>query len=584
LPVLRIRCCVDIPRAGRRHQFAGDEAVDDRRPASHRKARVLTTLIEHDLAERLRHYATLKDRDPLAYWHHSSEETRAASVFAGQRLEVAFRKPNKSGGTLWGAAYTLSCLQGRPTLDGVTLPTFDRKRLSASVFSLDYRQQTQSVQPAYLACLGDWPYRVTERSGETIRTMRVKPLGGGDNPDKWPPLYFVSQKNPESGIGFRTDLVHFDEPPVHRILQEMRKASYPGNWWTLIITYTPLVRSQWYPLEKDFEGCEGAPHNDRVLVWLNDLRKCKHLSPRDIRELENKYRGDPLATARLTGLPVDASGCSPWGGLYSVLNDMEAEWGREPDQRIPWQIKRERAGDGGMQKVLETVELEVWHPPIAGCRCYVPIDPSLGIEADGYDPGALHVCPWDTGDLWARYNGYIGAYGLGSLGAGVGRQYGTAVVDPETTGGYGGPCLTALSEEGYGNVPQQQIEVMPGKWEARLGFQTTNQSRPAMFSKIQEWLSSYRAGIKYARCPSVDVLRSLKDIILDKNGKPIKAPGLHIEDVILWGQKLRKLNPGAKHESPTQRALPPTRTIIHLGGQPSALPPRGSPSRMRRHS
>jgi hypothetical protein len=530
-----------------------------------------------ELAARIRHCATLRDRDPLAYWHHSSEETRQASVYAGQRLEVALRKPNKSGGTYWGAAYTLSCLQGRPTLDGVALPRFVRKGLCASVFSLDYRQQCQSVQPAYLSALGEWPHRITERSGEIIRTMRVKPLGGGDDDKKWPPLYFVSQKNPESGIGFRTDIVHFDEPPVERILQEMRKAPHPGHWWTRIITYTPLIRSQWYPLERDFTGCEGAPHLGRVLVWLNDLHKCSHLTAQDIRELEESYRGDPLASARLTGLPKDASGDSAWGDLYPVLDEMESEWGADPEV-VPWEITREMPGPEGMSKVVARVDLEVWRNH-RGERWYEDLDPSLGINADGFDPCGLHGSEWTTGDLGYRYNGYCGAYGLGRLAAGVGRQYGMALVDPETTGGYGGPCLTALSDAHYGNVSQQPVETRPGEWEPQLGFQTTTATRPAMISAVQEWLRAYRAGHKYARCPSRAVIDALRDFILDAHGKPIAAPGRHDEDVILWAQKLRKLAPGrrvAVVSAPVMSKLPtgPTLTFGPINGDVRPPPAR----------
>jgi hypothetical protein len=251
---------------------------------------------------------------------------------------------------------------------------------------------------------------------------------------------------------------------------------------------------------------------------------------------------------------------------------------------MPWSITRETDTQQGRVKVVEEVTVEVWRKP-DGRRWYENLDPSLGIDSVGYDPCGLHGSEWASGDLGYRYNGYVGAYGLGWLAAGLGRQYGNALADPETTGGYGGPCLTALSDAGYGTVTQQQIETMPGKWEPRLGFQTTAETRPAMISAIQEWIKAYRAGHKYARCPSRDVLQSLKDLILDAKGKPVAAPGLHDEDVILWGQKLRKLKPGGvAHQETVRRALPPTRTIIHLGGQTPALPPRGGPSRMRRHS
>jgi hypothetical protein len=519
----------------------------------------------------------MKERDPLSYWHHSSAETRRCSELAGQGYEVALRKPNVSGGTEWGAAYVLSCIQGRQLLDGVPIPRLDTRRPDGVVCSLDYKQQVLSVQSAYTRLLGDWPHKVTERSGEIIRTMRVMQVGGGDDARGWPALHFLSQENPRAGVGVRGDVFHFDEPPKESVLREMRKAPHPGRNSVFIITYTPLVRSQWEAIERDYQGCMDVPYKGRVMVWLNDLRKCSHLSPADIQRLEDAYRGDPLAHARLTGEPIDVSGQSPWGALYSVLDEMAAEWGEEP-RLVPWQITRETDGEQGRAKAVEQVTLEVWRQH-EGKRAYVDIDPSLGIDAPNYDPGGLHLSGWDSGDLWLRYNGYVGAYGLGSLAAGIGRQYGMALADPETTGGYGGPCLTALGDAGYGNVAKQQRETRPGTWETQLGFQTTTETRPAMIEAIREWMKAYRAGHKYARCPSRAVLQSLKDLILDNKGKPVAAPGLHDEDVILWGQKLRKLRPGRYHVPlPLSPAVRPATFILNLG---PTVPRRPAPVRMK---
>jgi len=235
----------------------------------------------------------------------------------------------------------------------------------------------------------------------------------------------------------------------------MRKAAYPGRRWARIHTVTPLLRSQWYPLQQDFAGCAGNPYRGRVEIHLDDVRWCLanpdnprgHLSEKAVRELLDAYRGDPLAEARLTARYLDTAGLSPWHKLTDVLDDMLAEC-REPE-RMQWQITREVAGPQGMAKLVELVEVEVFISPRPGRRGYIPVDASYGIEAEGYDPGGLHVVDSESGDLWARYVGYIGGYGLGVLAAGLARHYGNAVVDPETQGGYGGPVLTALADCGY---------------------------------------------------------------------------------------------------------------------------------------
>lgn len=478
----------------------------------------------------------MRDRDPLAFWHHASEESRIATRFLGE-AEVFCRWPNWAGKTTWGAASVISLLQGRKSLDGEPLPVVNDP--AAAVLTLDYEQQKFSVQPAYLAALGDWPHTATWKGDGILSTLRVKPIGGGDDPKGWPLATFVSQENRKAGTGARVPIVHGDEPPVESVWREFRKSKRAGGKSVRLITATPLVRSQWWWLREDFKGCYGKPWRHRVEVHMSDVRHSRIVTPERYEELLDEYRGDPLIKARLTAEYVDTSGCSPWGELYAVLDALE-EACREP-HREQWAITRELAGDAGMEKVKHRVSVEVWEKPAKGERYYIPIDPSLGIDDERHDPGALHVRHVGTGSLVARYNGYCGAYGLGVLGAALGRAYNDALVDPETTGGWGGPVLTALSDCGYGNVARQRKQVEPGKWETKLGFQTTDATRPGMFSATQEWLRAWADGDKSCKCPSRGVIQSLRDLILDERNRPVAGPGLHDEDAILWGHGCRLL-------------------------------------------
>lgn len=504
--------------------------------------------IAPELAARLRRSATLTEADPLAYWHHSSPQTRTATEWAIRETEVYLRKPNKCGGTEWGAALILALLQGRETLDGIALPRLDSKVPTAIVASLDYKQQVLSVQAAYERLIGQWPHHDVPLSRGVLSAIHVRPLRAStDDWHGWPAIHFVSQENPRAGVGYRGDLFHFDEPAKPAILRELRKAAHPGRRWARIHTVTPLLRSQWWPLQQDFAGCTGTPYRGRVEVHLDDVRWCLsspdnprgHLNEKAIQDLLDAYRGDPLAVARLTAAYQDTSGLSPWARLSDVLDAMLAEC-REPE-RMEWQITREVASAGGMAKVVERVEVEVWSPPRPGRRGYIPVDASYGVEAEGYDPGGLHVVDSETGDLWARYVGYIGAYGLGVLAAGLAAHYGKAIVDPETQGGYGGPVLTALADCGYRNVAHAERQQSGGRLVHDLGFRTTTGTRPEMFAAIRQWLEDWRAGHRYARCPSREVIQCLKDLVLDARGKPVAAPGFHDEDAILRGQSLRRV-------------------------------------------
>ena len=506
-----------------------------------------------------------------------SQESRDATRHLSD-AEVYCRWPNWSGKTTMAAAAVVAMLQGRKALDGVPLPRF--KKAAAAVLSLDYNQQKFSVQPAYLAALGDWPHKLTYKGDGILSTLRVMPIGGAEE-SRWPMATFLSQENPNTGTGARMPIVHADEPPNERIWQELRKSKVHGERYPVrIITATPLIRRQWWWLKRDYEGCQGVIHGRRIEVHMADVRNSRLVDAARYQELLDEYRGDPLILARLTAAYIDVSGASPWGDLFDVLDEM-LEHAKEPEPRTV-EVTRELDGEGGRCKVVEKVEVEVWVNPKAGEAYYLDIDPSLGINDERHDPGGLHVSNRRTGDLCLRYSGYIGAYGLGVLAAGLARQYNGALVDPETTGGYGGPCLTALDEMQYRNIAQGKAITTPdGKIIPRLGFATSIETRPTMFSSIQEWLKAWKAGLRYAKCPSRAILQCLKDLVLDESGKPLAAPGLHDEDAILWGQKLRTCKPSAGRLPLTQARKPlvvPTLTF-NLGAKPNERRPVGTWSR-----
>lgn len=517
--------------------------------------------------------ATARERDPIAYWHHASEESREATRLLSV-AEVYCRWPNWTGKTDWAAHAVVAMCQGRTELDGEPLPRV--KKPGAAVLSLDYEQQQFSVQPAYLRAVGNWPHHVTRKGDDILSTLRVRPIGGSLDYHTWPVIRFISQENRKAGTGARVPIVHADEPPNERIWREFRKSKTRGGESIRIITATPLVRSQWWWLKVDFEGCAGVPNHRRVEIHMPDCRRSSIVTTERYSELLDEYRGDPLIEARLTAAYVDVENASPWADLLDVLDEM-MDLCREPVIET-WKITRELDGEHGRSKVIETVEVEVWQHPIPGRACYVPIDGSEGINDGRHDPGALHVRDRQSGDLLARYNGYIGSYGLGVLAAGLARQYGGALVDPETQGGYGGPILTALSDCGYGNINKQRKPEQFGKREVSLGFKTTDLTRPEMFSAITEWLKAWRAGHRYAKCPSRVLLQSLKDLILDDRGRPVAAPGLHDEDAILWGQGCRVLcRPGQAQVDPTPEHHAPHTIHEMLTRKSAPTPPRTMP-------
>lgn len=435
--------------------------------------------------------------------------------------------------TNWGAAVVVALCQRRKELDGVKLPKMP-ERVIAAVLSLDHQQQALSVQPAYLAMLGDWPHVVgyKSRSQDIVGTIRVKQVDNkSDDPKTWSTIHFVSQENPNATVGARLHIAHADEPPKEHIWNEVRARGFAGQPFVRLITATPLVRRQWTALQnwfpKDFTG---TPHRGRLELKLS-VYDNKFLTSEDIARLEQDYEGDPLKDARLNGEYIDTTGSCPFDErpIQELLKDC----------RTPKLVKFEVVRDADGEK--ESADLEVWEEPDPKESYYVPIDASAGIDSKLHDPSGLQVWARGRVRLVARYNGYLPPYELGTLAANVGVRYNRALLDPETTGGWGASVIKAIQQAGYGNIARQQRDLRPGEWELPLGFVTTMQSRPTMIAAIQDFLASVRDKKPVAEVWSADVLRCWLDTILDPTGKPIAAPGLHDEDLILAGQALKRL-------------------------------------------
>ena len=65
---------------------------------------------------------------------------------------------------------------------------------------------------------------------------------------------------------------------------------------------------------------------------------------------------------------------------------------------------------------------------------------------------------------------------------------------------------------------------------------------------------------RYAHCPSHEVIECLIDCELDERGKVVAGPGVaHGEDMILWGQKLRRAVSRSNREIP--EIIQPARTL-----------------------
>lgn len=497
------------------------------------------------LVSRVRAHRQLPRRSPLDYWHFAVPRVRKAfGLFMGPEPihELHLRGPNKGTKTQTCAAYVTACLQKRKHLDGVPLPQWDGK-VSAAQLMLDFQQQVLSVQEAYERVIGDWPHHV-HRSGIHLSGISVMPVGGDPNDQKnWSFVHFLSQKNPDTGVGVRADIVAFDEPPKMPVLRELRKAPHAGRRGLRIIGETPTKRSQWAELAHDYGDTPRATLRrvDRLRAevrWNMDEVAEWCMSAQEKRDLKGAYRGDPLfgedGGARWHGDYTVTEGACPFDVVTLVRMMGEC---RDPEE-VTWRIPVEDSE--GKPRLVSTATLHVWEKPRAGKSYYIPIDTASGVADKAHDPLAFHVVEHGSGDIVALFEDRISPYSVGMLAAGVARQYNNAVVDFEVNDGWGVGVFAGLSDSHYGNTASQVRSLQPGSWSKELGWRTNATTRGEMITAVQAWIDAYRAGASYGRCWSRRVFEELLDCIIDDKGKILAGPMSNDEHLILRGQGLRK--------------------------------------------
>lgn len=541
---------------------------------------------------RVKQGLNLRTNDPLTFWQFSLARLREAFALLTSDnpiSELHMLGPNKGGKTEVQAAYVVSCAQKRTHLDGVVLPQW-RGRVECVQMVLDHPQQLLSVQPAYMRILGNWPHRA-RYVGEVLKSLHVMPVGGDPkNEASWSVIHFMSQEGRRTrgtrGLGVRADVVAFDEPPDMATLRELRKAAHSGRRLILLLGYTTLFRSQWGPVLDDIGREIGmSTSRDRIIrvdrrraaVRWNLAEVSPHvLSNAEKQDLLESYLGpaldwdhplDPLARARWYGDAIDTSGLCPFH--LPTLQAMLAEC--EDPEIVQWKITQEADSESGRTRITRTVPVEVWGHAKVERSYYVPIDPSSGVDDNMHDPYELEVSEMGSGDLQARSGGYLSGYLTGVLGAGVARQYNSAPVDPEVNDRWGVNVVEGVTASKYANFARERRELRPGEWSNEIGFHNTAQTRPLIIGAIQAWVDSWRAGIKYARCPSRKIIETLMDCVLDANGKIVGAPGVHDECLIVWGQSLRRTV--RRHGMDIPESNPPVRTredklmaMIRTGG------------------
>lgn len=450
-------------------------------------------------------------RDPLKHYTYASPIHRQVAEHVSNGVECHHRAANYGGKTQGGAALAASFLRDTGGLGGVRLPKFGRPTVGAVLVS-SYDGQVDSSQKAVTDWVGDHPHEISwvNRGKNVIGTLWVKPdHWRSDDPQTWSRLTFFSQENSseDSIKGQRWDFVWADEPPVEAFWREARKnARY--RW----ITETPIHQAEWEWLQNDFDGCLGTPYRGRVEL-VSKLSDNSFLTPQQLKEKEDEYRGDLHWRARMFGEYVNLDGSCPFGSEYPRLEQLLA-WA-EPGEE--WELDP---------------RVETWRDRDPSESYMVLLDPSVGIAPREGDKGGDACCMWVIAMRAqagvARYFGWIPPHELARMGRKAAEYYNTALLVPEVNG-IGEAMLPELND--YPNLFREYaLERLDKTLSGRFGWVQTESTKAAIIGSLKQALADSGLDI-----PSAQAVKSLMAIRLDQRGKVVRPPGQNHEDMILLG-------------------------------------------------
>jgi hypothetical protein len=489
---------------------------------------------------------------------------RKLAEFILQGYEVFWRSGNQGGKTQGGARYGIALVRGKRAINcgliggpdhWVKLPVLDLP-ITHWVLSKTYKQQVDAVQSAYLRLLGHHGVKVgwINRALNYIGVIMVRPDNWDNNdPESWSRIVFHCEQG-DSSIGGRIDSCHADEPPSEKVWREIRARGRANKPFIRYITATPLYREEWEWLRRDFGEHPDIAANGRVEI-RSGVRDNLALNDEHIRKLLEAYEGDSLIDARIDGEYIDTTGACPFN--YRLTSS----WLKlcKPGWRESVIVQGERTTEDGRTLTRVACESEIWEPCEADEDYLCILDPSTGVNDKKHDPAHLIVGAVHRPRIVYEYSGYCGAYALGSLAALVGARYNNALVDLDTTGGYGQLCFTGMAASKYRYLMQDTHPDQPGVYRNPFGFSINANLKGEFVASIQQALVE-----DSIRVWSRHIVETLRGITVDSVGRPISVSGRKDEALTTFGRYAYLLQlPGTRaiRRSFSRRRDAPSKTM-----------------------
>jgi hypothetical protein len=486
-------------------------------------------------------------KDPLYYFRCKSlGQERVARHFI-DGVEVYAHAAERSGKSKIGAALTAAFCLGKDRIaarDGETIAVPVLKPPVRWVMGFDsYKLGGAAVMNSLRGMLGTYGEDFTEElaggASGCPSVVRVRHHQARKEAD-WSTIYVF----PYDGVRPRSmelDGWWCDEPPPVMYLEALRSRIGALRMLRGVITATPLERKVWFPIKEQYPADEDRVEAGRVRIRWSVFDN--EALPEGVQEeLRQRAKGSAYENAKLYGHHVDATGGNPWA--VELLDRWEAKTRRGTLVRV--KVTDEEDKPDGREKHEVSRVVEFWEKVDPAGSYLVTSDASSGTKSPLHDPAGIHV--WERGSrtLVARYgqigglddkwNGYVGPYGLGCITAWLAAEYSVggrpALVAPEANA-WSNASLTALRDMGHRRILHDRHVHTPGHESVRLGFANNKETRPLFITAFEQALA--RDDVKIY---SPDVVRSLRDCIIDSSGKIVAGDGYHDEDLILAGAAL----------------------------------------------
>lgn len=252
----------------------------------------------------------------------------------------------------------------------------------------------------------------------------------------------------------------------------------------------------------------------RILRGMNSRMRKMYLEGQWVFEEGDQFF-DPDSIEYYLDVARDAKPLGTGRTVGDIDKDILARSRRgESDDKI-----RVKFGDG---------PLTVWKSPVRGDEPHRYVISVDGASGAGADFAAIQAIDIESFEQVAEWQAKKTPDETAAEAYRLGRIYNTALIVPETTGGWGFAVVQALQRMHYPNVfTRKVLDRLSRKWTDKLGFDTTERMRAHILDVLERVLREREFGLY-----SLRTVNEVATFVINKNGKAEAQQGCH-DDLLM---------------------------------------------------